>query len=209
MEGFTLIDGVVAVVIVLSAILAYSRGLVREVMAILGWIGAAVLAFVFAPQAQPLVKEIPYLDKILGDSCELSIIAAFAAVFAVGLVLAALFTPLLSGAVQRSVLGGVDQGLGFLFGVVRGVLLVAIAFIVYDRAVAANTVPMVDNSRSAKVFASFQGNLDAQIPSDAPGWIVAQYEKLVDSCAGDTAAAEPAPAGTAPAATEGQAPAGN
>jgi membrane protein required for colicin V production len=36
MEGFTLVDGVVAGVIVLSAILAYSRGLVREGMAILG-----------------------------------------------------------------------------------------------------------------------------------------------------------------------------
>lgn len=200
MEGFTLIDGIVAVVIVLSAILAYSRGLVRELMAILGWIGAAVLAFLFAAQAQPLVKEIPYLDKILGDSCELSIIAAFALVFAVGLVLAALFTPLLSGAVQRSVLGGVDQGLGFLFGAIRGVLLVAIAFIVYDRAVAADTVPMIDNSRSAKVFAAFQGNLDEQIPSDAPGWIVAQYEKLVNSCSGDA---------PAPAAAPAEAPAGN
>lgn len=48
MEGFTLIDGVVAVVIVLSAILAYSRGFVREAMAIAGWIGAAVVAFLFA-----------------------------------------------------------------------------------------------------------------------------------------------------------------
>ena len=44
MEGFTIIDGVVAGVIVLSAILAYSRGLIRESMAIAGWVGAAVLA---------------------------------------------------------------------------------------------------------------------------------------------------------------------
>ena len=54
MDGFTLIDGVVAAVIVLSAVLAYARGLVRESMAILGWIGAAVLAYMFAAQAQPL-----------------------------------------------------------------------------------------------------------------------------------------------------------
>jgi membrane protein required for colicin V production len=199
MEGFTLIDGVVAVVIVLSAILAYSRGLMREMMAILGWVGAAVLAFVFAPQAQPLIKEAPVLGKFIGDSCELSTIAAFAAVFAVGLVLASLFTPLLSGAIQRSILGGLDQGLGFLFGVLRGILLVAVAFIVYDRAVAANTVPMVDQSRSAKVFAAFQGNLDENIPSDAPGWIVAQYENLVGTCTGSPAAPETAPAEPAPA----------
>jgi membrane protein required for colicin V production len=193
---FTIVDGVVAVLIILSAILAYSRGLVRELMAILGWIGAAILAFIFAPQAQPLVKEIPVVGDFLRDSCELSIIAAFAGVFAIGLVLAALFTPLLSGAVQRSALGGVDQALGFLFGVLRGVLLVLIAFVVFDRAVAANTVPMVDNSRTAKVVASIQERIDAAIPSDAPGWILTRYNDLTKVCAGDAAdaPAEPAPA---------------
>ena len=200
MEGFTIIDGVVAGVIVLSAILAYSRGLIREVMAIAGWIGAAVVAFIFAAQAQPLVKEVPVLGKFIGDSCELSIIAAFAAVFALGLVVAALFTPLLSSWVNQSVLGGLDQALGFLFGVARGVLLVAVAFIVYDRAVAAEAIPMVDNSRSAKVFASFQGNLDEQIPTDAPGWIVQKYEQLVSVCAASATPVEPAaPAPAAPA----------
>ncbi len=197
MEGFTLVDGIVAGVIVLSAILAYSRGLVREAMAIAGWIGAAVLAFIFAPAAQPLIKELPVVGDFLGDSCELSIIGAFALVFAIGLVIAALFTPLFSSFVQRSAIGGIDQALGFLFGVARGVILVAVAFIVYDRAVAANTIPMVDNSRSAKVFASFQANIDDNIPADAPGWIVARYNDLTAACAVPATAptAEPAPSG--------------
>ncbi|MFN3845288.1 MAG: CvpA family protein [Paracoccaceae bacterium] len=194
MEGFTLVDGLVAGVIVLSAILAYSRGLVREAMAIAGWVGAAVLAFIFAPAAQPLIKELPVVGKFLGESCELSIIGAFAAVFAVGLVIAALFTPLFSSVVQRSAIGGIDQALGFLFGVARGVILVAVAFIVYDRAVAANTIPMVDGSRSAKVFASFQANIDESIPQDAPGWIVSRYNELTAACA-----APASPLGTAPA----------
>jgi membrane protein required for colicin V production len=203
MEGFTIVDAVVAVVILLSAVLAYSRGLVREAMAILGWVGAAILAFLFAPQAQPLIKEIPVLGDFLGDSCELSIIASFAIVFAVALVIAALFTPLFSSAIQRTALGGIDQGLGFLFGVARGLLLVAVAFIVYDRAVAAESIPAVDNSRSALLFASVQTRVDEMIPDDAPGWIVRQYERLVDTCAvapDDTAPASlPADGATAPA----------
>ena len=195
MEGFTLIDAVVAGVIVLSAILAYSRGLVREAMAIVGWIGAAFVAFLFAPAVQPLVRELPVVGEFLGDSCELSIIAAFALVFAVGLVVAALFTPLLSSAIHRTALGGLDQALGFLFGVARGALLVAVAFLVYDRAIAADSIAMVDDSRSAKVFASFQDNLDAQIPTDAPGWIVARYNDLTEVCvAGSGGDPAPAPA---------------
>ena len=183
MQGFNLVDGAMATVIVLSAILAYSRGFVREAMAILGWIGAAVFAFVLAPTLQPLVKEIPILNKFLADSCELSIIAAFAAAFAVGLVIASLFTPLFASVVQRSVLGGLDQGLGFLFGVARGVLLVAVGFLVYERAMAANSVPLIDASRSAKVFAQVQGAVNNAVPTDAPNWIVARYNELTAGCA--------------------------
>ena len=182
MDGFTIIDGVVAVVIIISAILAYSRGFVREAMAILGWIAAAVLAFLFAPQVEPLVKEIPVVGDYLKNSCELSIIAAFAAVFAVALVVVSIFTPLFASVVQRSALGGLDQGLGFFFGVLRGILLVAVALVVYDRVVVNESIAMVDNSRTAKIFARTQTSIDEQIPEDAPGWIVQRYEQLVGSC---------------------------
>jgi membrane protein required for colicin V production len=53
---------------------------------------------------------------------------------------------------------------------------------------------MVDNSRTAKVFASFQGSLNETIPEDAPGWIVSRYEELVASCGGPATPADPAPA---------------
>ena len=182
MDGFTIVDGVVAVVIILSAILAYARGFVRESLAILGWIGAAVLAFVFAPTVRPMVSQVPGLNKFLADSCELGTIAGFAAVFALALVLFSIITPLFSSVVQRSALGGVDQGMGFLFGVARGILLVAVAFIVYDRVMSTQPVAVVDNSRSAQVFERMRGQMDQQIPQDAPGWVVSRYEQLVRSC---------------------------
>ncbi len=184
MQGFTLVDGIVAGVIVISAILAYSRGFVREAMAIVGWIVAAIAAFVLAPPVQPLVSELPVVGDFLGESCELSIIAAFAAAFAVALLLVSIFTPLLSGAVRDSAIGGLDQALGFLFGVVRGVLLVAVAMVVYDRIAAAEPIPMVENSRTAAIFARSADDLDNALPNDAPGWVVAQYEQLVGVCGG-------------------------
>ena len=182
MEGFTIIDGVVAVIIVLSALLAYSRGFVREAMAIAGWIGATVLAFIFADQVQPLIRQIPVLGDFIGDSCELSIIAAFAAVFAVALVVFSIFTPLFSSIVQRSALGGLDQGLGFLFGVLRGILLVAVAFFVYQTVLTTQAIPMVDDSRSAAVFSQLTGQIENRNPEQALGWITTQYQQLVGEC---------------------------
>ena len=208
MDGFTIIDGIVAAVIILSAILAYARGFVRESLAILGWIGAAVLAFIFAPAARPMIAQIPGLNKFLSDSCELSTIAGFAAVFALALVLFSIITPLFSSVVQRSALGGIDQGMGFLFGVARGILLVAIAFIVYDRVMSEQDLPVVDNSRSAQVFERMTGQMDEQIPHNAPEWVVSRYEQLVRGCmsteAVDQNTQTPAPAATP---TEDTAPA--
>ncbi len=182
MEGFTIIDGVVALVIVVSALLAYSRGLVREAMAIAGWIAAAILAFLFAPQVEPLMAEIPVIGEFIADSCELSIIAAFAAVFALALIVVSFFTPLFSSLVQRSALGGLDQGAGFFFGVLRGILLVAIAFFLYNVVMTGQSFTIVDESRSAVVFERMIGKIEERNPEEALGWVTAQYETLIGAC---------------------------
>ena len=208
MDGFTLIDGIVAAVIILSAILAYSRGFVRESLAIMGWIGAAVLAFIFASSVRPLIAQVPYLNSLISDNCELGTIAGFAVVFALALVLFSILTPLFSSVVQRSALGGVDQGMGFLFGVARGILLVVIAFIVYDRIMTTERVAMVDQSRSAQVFQQMSGRLNQQIPQDAPGWLASRFEQLVGDC-GPTGTAPAAPATTTTTTSTGPAAAAN
>ena len=182
MDGFTIVDGVVLAVILISAILAYSRGFVREILAIVGWIGAAVAAFFLTPMAEPLVKEIPYVNEYLADSCELSIISSFVVLFVLGLIVLAIFIPLFSGAVQRSYVGGIDQAFGFLFGVLRGVLLVVVALIVYDRVLIGDPIAAVDDSRTVMVFGSLQDTVADNIPEEAPRWIVARYEELVGDC---------------------------
>ncbi|KAE9629718.1 CvpA family protein [Parasedimentitalea maritima] len=182
MDGFTIIDGVVALIIVVSALLAYARGFAREAMAIAGWIAAAVLAFIFAPQVEPLMGEIPVVGEFISDSCELSIIAAFAAVFALALIVVSFFTPLFSSMVQRSALGGLDQGIGFFFGVLRGILLVAIGFFLYNVVMTGQSFAMVDNSRSAVVFERMITKIENRDPEQALGWVTHQYEQLIGNC---------------------------
>ncbi|MFT5346049.1 MAG: membrane protein required for colicin V production [Dinoroseobacter sp.] len=182
MEGFTLIDAIVAGVVVISSLLAFARGVTREIMSIVGWIGAAVVAYIFAGQVEPLVKELPVLGGFLSESCELAIIVAFAAVFAIALVIVSIFTPLMSGIVRRTAVSGIDQGVGLLFGLFRGVILVAIALIVYEQVMVNDAIAMVEDSRSAEIFGTFATTIEDQIPEDATGWIVARYEELVGDC---------------------------
>ena len=183
MEGFTIVDGIVLALIAISAVLAYARGLVRESLSIAGWIIAAIAGFTFAPMVEPLVREIPVLRDILGTSCELGVLAGFAVVFAVALIIVSIFTPLIAGAVHDSAIGPVDQGLGFLFGIVRGVLLIVIALVVYNRVFGgAGGVPQIDNSHSIAVFSGLEARIAAMLPEDAPQWIAGQYDRLTQSC---------------------------
>jgi membrane protein required for colicin V production len=131
---------------------------------------------------EPLVKEVPVVGDFLSGSCELALIVAFGAV-AVALIIVSFFTPLFSSAVRRSALGGVDQGLGFLFGVARGIILVAIAFFIYDSVITTQSYTIVDDSRSALVFERFTQQIEERNPEQALGWITAQYEELVGVCA--------------------------
>ncbi|THH38889.1 CvpA family protein [Aliishimia ponticola] len=182
MEGFTIIDGVVALIIVLSALLAYGRGLVRELMAIAGWVIAAILGYMFAPQVEPLMSETPVIGEFIAGNCTLGMVLAFFAVMVVALIVVSLFTPLFSSLIQRSALGTIDQGLGFLFGVIRGILLIAIAFFVYDTVIIGQEFTIVDESRSAAVFQQFTGRIAEQNPEGLLEWFQLKYSDLLSSC---------------------------
>ena len=56
MEGFNIVDGAILGIVLVSAILAYARGLVRELMSIASWIFAAFVAFVFAASGNSLTE---------------------------------------------------------------------------------------------------------------------------------------------------------
>ena len=182
MDSFTIIDFGVIIIIAVSALLAFSRGMVREGMAIAGWIAAAILAFIFADTAQPLVRQIPYLGDILGDSCELLILASFAVIFAIALLIVSIFTPLLSTIVQKSILSGLDKNLGFIFGICRGLVLVIAAFFVYFTVMPNQKVISIETSKSATIFQYYADDFKNQNPETALDWVRTQYDHLINEC---------------------------
>jgi len=209
---FTVVDAGVAVITLLSAMLAYSRGFTRELFAIGGWVIAAVVAFFVAPAIDPLIREIPVIGPKLAESCLLSMFTAFAIVVAIALMILSVFTPLIAGLVLDSALGPLDRMLGFLFGLLRGVLLIAIAFLVYQNFSGAGSWPELDNAASRSLFEEAAAMIEQYLPDSIPDWFGAQVDSLMVNCesAGATPAATDLPApttgtgtgtGTAPATT--------
>lgn len=206
MEEYTIIDGVALAIILISGILAYSRGVVREVLSIVGWVGAAIIAFIFAPQGKDLVFEIPFVNAVVGDSCEIALIISFSLIFIVALVVISLFTPLLSGMVSKSALGIIDRALGFIFGLARGVLLIIVALFAYDQFIATGDgIDIIEESQTKMMLSDSQERLAAEVEtSSIPGWFIERFDELTSVCviSGGEEAANPLPTITAPAATE-------
>ena len=116
MTGF---DYAVIAVILLSALLGWWRGLVYEVLSLLGWIAAWVVARKFAAIAAP------YMPDMFGvESAKTA--AAFVALFVATLIVGSVVTWLLSKLVNWVGLGWLDGLLGGLFGMLRGALLVLV-----------------------------------------------------------------------------------
>jgi membrane protein required for colicin V production len=192
-------DAAVLVILAISAFLAYSRGLTREALAIGGWIVAAFAAFFLAPFVEPLVREIPVAGEFLRSSCTLSVLAAFAIVFAAVLILLSIFTPIVSGLVLDSALGPLDRGLGFLFGVARGVVLVAVLYLLYDLLVPAEQrVAAVDGATSITLVREAADSLRAAAPAELPGWLGERIDRLVGACGAPVPPATGAAAVTTP-----------
>ena len=197
--NFTYVDAAVAVVILLSAFLAYSRGLTREVFAIGGWILAAFAAFFFAPMVEPLMREIPVVGPQLAKSCVISMIAAFALVVAAGLLVLAVFTPIFASVVQESALGPVDRVLGFLFGVARGVLLLAIAYLIYTNLSGDEAIAALEDAASKPMFDEAAALIDQYRPEELPSWFSDRIDALMAPCTGEET---PDPATTATGTTD-------
>ncbi|MHA1530077.1 MAG: CvpA family protein [Alphaproteobacteria bacterium] len=192
---FTVVDAGVAVVALLSGALAYARGFTREMFAIAGWAIAAVAAFYIAPVLEPLIREAPVVGTYLAASCVISLIAAFTIVVAIALLILSLFTPLVSGLVLDSMLAPIDRLLGFVFGVARGLVLIAVAFLIYTNLSGVEAWPPLDNAASRALFEQSAVILEQNLPDSVPDWFGARIDELMVNCSAELPAATSPEAG--------------
>jgi membrane protein required for colicin V production len=127
--GFSYLDAALIAIVVVSGIVAMYRGLTREVLSILSWVAAAAACvyFVFKYKAEA---------QQIADQFHAPILVAQVAVggiiFLIVLIVVHLITARISDTVLDSRVGAIDRILGFLFGVVRGFVLVVIPFMFYE-----------------------------------------------------------------------------
>ncbi len=117
------VDLVMLGIVGLSAMAGFLRGFARELLGLVAWIAAALLASHFYVSGLPLAHSW-IEDGLVAD------IVCFVAVFVIILIGLSVLASLLSRLVRLSLLGGVDRILGFGFGIVRGGALLILAYVV-------------------------------------------------------------------------------
>lgn len=113
------IDYVIIAVVVISALVSFARGFLREVLSLAAWSIAIVCAFKLAPAAAP------YFGKWLSDP-SLQYWAAVVAVFLLTLLICGIVNWLISQLFKEFGTSGTDRSLGILLGAARGVVVVAL-----------------------------------------------------------------------------------
>jgi membrane protein required for colicin V production len=124
MAEITWLDALVGVVLIASAAYATWKGLLRESLSIFAWAFAAYAAIVFGSMLRSPMREI-FSPDWLGD------VVAYAGVFLLVLVPLSFLSFRFSESIQKSPVGPVDRSLGFVFGIGRGLVLVALPYIAF------------------------------------------------------------------------------
>ncbi|MDB5392698.1 MAG: colicin production protein [Rhodospirillales bacterium] len=115
------VDIIVIAVVGISAVIAFLRGFVREILTIGSWLGAGLVTLYAFPVLQPKFEQW-ISSKLAAD------ITGGIGLFLVSLIIFSILSHMVARFVRGSALTAVDRSLGLLFGLVRGAILVSLAY---------------------------------------------------------------------------------
>jgi membrane protein required for colicin V production len=157
---FTLLDGILLLVVLISAVLAMIRGFTREVFSIASWVAAAAAAYFLWD------KVLPYVQRYIDDK-NLALGITVAGIFFVTLLIVSIITMRISDFVLDSRAGPLDRTLGFAFGAARGVVLVIIAVLFINFFIAPEKQPeWIAMAKSKPWLDSLGQDLMNRLPED-------------------------------------------
>lgn len=199
---FTGVDVGVAVLVLISAILATARGFTREILSLATWAGAAAIAaymyFYHADIARTYIKE-----ELVATG--VTVIGSFL----VALIVLHLLTMWIGDLVVDSRVGPLDRTLGFIFGAARGVLICVVGAVFANFLLGpADRLPeMLRDAKSFPPLMSAGDYLIGLLPDDIETQLTDFLEKRNQTDTGGDESATDQPAGDASAPSSEAAPA--
>lgn len=152
------LDVIILIVIGISALIALSRGLIKEVLSIIGWVlGVAAIVYLL-PVLTPFAKLYIESGWLAGIVTSLCILILF-------LIFWIMFTGKIIGKIRKSKLNGVDRFLGLFFGIARAFLLIILFNIMVNWMIPEeNQSEVITESRYFRIAGNFAKPIEELIP---------------------------------------------
>lgn len=155
----TVFDVVAGVLVLISALLATTRGATREILSLASWAGAGIFAF-WMWQYHPEFARDFIEEELVAD------IVTIGVSFLAALVILHLITMRVADLVVDSRIGPLDRTLGFVFGAARGIV-VLLVFIIFMEWLSAETLNSIaGGSRAMPTLQSLADDLIQALPED-------------------------------------------
>lgn len=131
-------DLVILGVLLVSAVFAFLRGFIREVLTILGVVGGLAAALAFGKQLIPLMSVWIGVDPQAEDPQKffdivpytmVATVLAYGSIFLVCVIVLSVVSNVLAKFARNIGLGAIDRTLGVIFGIARGVLVLAVLYL--------------------------------------------------------------------------------
>ena len=135
------VDIFIAVVLLTSAILSFYRGFISEMLGVGSWIVAGLVGFYTMPYLEPFMLK--YVSRpLFANLISLSVVSILT------LVVLTIVCSKITGKVRKSVLNRLDHFLGFIFGGLRGVVILVLIYFLIMTLAPKNLEQMQKKSRA-------------------------------------------------------------
>lgn len=163
-------DVIFVAVIAVSGGLALYRGFVTEVLAIVGWAGAAIATVSLFNPLRPIARG--FIPSQIGADVATGIV-----IFLVTLLVISLLARIVASTVRGSQISIIDRFLGLVFGILRGYVVLIIVFLLFEQVYPRDDQPKWISDARAVPLLDFGGTILLRLVPALPFESEAVFER--------------------------------
>ncbi len=166
------LDIIILAVVLISGLIALSRGLIKEVLSIIGWVLVTLLIVWLLPLL------LPFAQKFV-DSGILAGILTAVVIFTIFWIIWIYSTSHITSKIRSSKLSGLDRTLGLFFGIMRAFLLVILFNILVNWTIPADKQSeILTESKYFQLAGKFAKPVEEMIPPETLDIIKSKAQQL-------------------------------
>jgi len=145
-------DWFILVVLIASGIISFTRGFTKEFLSLFLWIAAFIAAISLEFLATPRINE------FIGNE-EISKIISYIFVFVIFIFVGGIVIKFISKLIKWSGASGFDRFLGVLFGLIRGLIVLFVIFLLLPSSL--KTTDLISNSKITPIIQKYAPQIEA------------------------------------------------